>query len=63
MRRGMGVVFAVCFIGGWCNGTFIPETADMSVAKAGQLYSAVLCEEDCFKADIAVCSAVLVQEG
>jgi hypothetical protein len=57
----MGVGFAVCFVGGgWCDGTPVPDTTDMSVAEAGQLYSTVLCEENCFKADIAVGGSVFV---
>lgn len=63
MGWGVGVIFAVHFVGGWCDGTLVPETSDMSVAEAGELDGAVLCEKDSFEADIAVCGAVLVQEG
>jgi hypothetical protein len=59
----MRIAFAVSFIGNWCDGTFVPDTSDVSVAEAGEFDSAVLCEEDCLEADIAVGGAVLVQEG
>jgi hypothetical protein len=60
---GMRVQFSVSIGGCRGDGTFIPDTTDVSVSKAGEFHGTVCCEEHGFQPDIAVGGAVLVQEG